>query len=211
MAPPIGQLLKHLEAVPIEYDKSLLKLAGRPDQLKLMMWDGLKGKDLDQVFTDKQPGVIFLVMRKGTESSVGHFICAWKHKGVICYFDPYGFPLATKLMQLTNNQDYLTPMCRRAGVALKESQFRIQEMDENVECCARHVCCRLRFWNLGHPEYYKFINSCPGLNPDATVTMMTMFFHPDHPHGYKGEDFVRHTGGYLAQKGVYFPEKNSYI
>ena len=155
MAPPISTVLKHIESVPVEFDKSLLKLCGRPNTVKLLMWDTLKGKTLDHVMPKENTGCIFLMMRKGTESNVGHFVCAWRKHNKVWFFDPYAFDLKQRLTTLTNNADYLTPMVEKAGLKLDENHFRIQALKESVECCARHVCCRLQllgFWQ-GYCHY----------------------------------------------------------
>ena len=195
-------MLEHLESVPLEFNSKLLRLTGRATQVRLMMYDHLKGKRLREVLTKKRPAAILLMMVHGqSKSNVGHFVCMWRDRDKVMFFDPYGFSLEDRLLTMTKSEPFLLDMIHNApGVELVESDHHIQQMKDGVEVCGRHVAMRLRFWNLDHDAYNDFIHGVQCLNPDQLVTLMTFLFHSNRPGGITGEQMHKVIGGYLSTR-----------
>jgi hypothetical protein len=168
-------LLEHLEALPLEYSKSLAGLSGYPDAVRVMMYDSLRGKSINDILNKRHWGAILLMTvhsSTGSPSPVGHFISIHLDGDTVQVFDPYGLPLKNRLLTMTKSGPFLLDMI-------------------------------LRFHNLSHDQYAEFIGGVSCLKNDELVTLLTMLYHSDKPHGYTGSELHRIVGGWLKKRGLY--------
>ena len=200
----LTRTLQHLEAIPLEYNQELRKLTGYPDNVRIMMYDSLKGKRLQDILNHKHWGVILLMTVHGTNSPIGHFVSMHLVGKKVMWFDPYGLSLEERLLSLTKSKPFVLDMVHSAdGYELVENDHHIQQMKDSSQVCGRHVCMRLRMRNLSHEAYADFISGIKCLTADQTVCLMTMLYHSKRPHGYTGDELHKILGGWLRQRGLW--------
>jgi hypothetical protein len=199
----LTKTLVHLEALPLEYSKSLVSLTGYPGSVRLMMYDSLRGKKLSDILNEKYWGAILLLEIHGSTSKIGHFISIHLDGDTVQMFDSYGLDLKTRLLTLTKSRPFLLDIVRDSKYKLVENTHHIQMMKDSSQVCGRHTCMRLRFKNLSHGQYADFIGGVRGLSADQTVTLMTMLYHSKRPAGYTGEELHTILGGWLRKRGLY--------
>jgi hypothetical protein len=105
--------------------------------VKVIKEEGIQSKkDLDL-----KNGTIILL--KNDLSDIGHFVCVWKHKGVVYYFDSYGIPMTSEYLK------------RALGGKAKISNNPViyQKLDSST--CGSHCGMRLALKHLNHKEYYE--------------------------------------------------------
>ena len=100
-----------------------------------------------------------------TSNNYGHWVCIWKHGGVINFFDSYGtfpddqrkhIPISYRNLMQTN-KPYLIKLLLSCGCPMRYNEKRLQ--NKTTHTCGRWVIDRLRHPHLNEYEYYNLFRN----------------------------------------------------
>lgn len=134
--------------------------------------------DIDKVLGYHEAAVILYE----TKNNFGHWTLIFKNEDgkTIEHFDSYGlFPddelkFVPENFRKENNEYYpiLTYLLMKSPYKKVYNNHRLQEKDNDVNTCGRHVVSRLIYRDLDIDDYFKMIK-ISGLKPDEFVLKLT--------------------------------------
>ena len=126
------------------------------------------------------------------DESEGHWCCIFKsaqNDDTLIFHDPYGIKLDSEIekspfqMRRHNGEivPHLSHLLEKSNYKVIQDTYQFQEFKHDINTCGKFVCVRLLFRDYT-PRKYKhlLLNSFEGMNPDKTVSMLTLLFsHPE--------------------------------
>tara|TARA_R110000782_G_C14627227_1_gene393976 strand:+ start:121 stop:669 length:549 start_codon:yes stop_codon:yes gene_type:complete len=177
----IKKLVENLESVELT-DSDILDITR--NKTNLMVYEDLeKYNDINDVLGEHGACIILFQTKSATE---GHWTLIFRSSPkTLTFFDPYGIPVDSEIklspFQLRIHEGkevpHLSHLINQSEYKLLQNTTRYQQIFKNIADCGRHCCVRLLFRKYSPTRYKKFIlNSFEGMNPDETVSMLTVLF-----------------------------------
>jgi hypothetical protein len=176
----VKQLILKSESIELGDDDILDMLNNKTN---LLAYEDLERySNIDEVLG---PYGACVILYQRTDNN-GHWACIFRtksDKNVLNFFDPYGIQMDEEIKkseyQLSVHDGQIVPhlsdLISRSRYRVIQNTHQYQQYKNNINDCGRHCIVRLIFRNLSPVEYYKFItNSFQGMNPDDTVSMLTV-------------------------------------
>lgn len=150
-------------------------------EVKVMLYDDLKGKTVKELFADGINRIYILLQIKDNthrQSSIGHWILFMKQnlKGdKYVWYDPYGIKIGQEL-HITHEPDIILNITK--DLNLDVNNRKNQEFRENVNTCGAHCVLRAKYIDYSNDEYADNIIDLPVKdrlvkNGDTIVALVT--------------------------------------
>ena len=141
-----------------------------PDTKLLKYTDLYQYNTVEELFENYEKVIILYLI---FNESSGHWVCLFKNKVGLCFFDSYGVPLdyeleaipKAKRIQLHEQQSYLKKLLFHDEVCYNNITYQ----EPNTATCGCHVSYRLNNSHLNDVEYFKLIAS-KKIKPDILVS-----------------------------------------
>jgi hypothetical protein len=157
-------------------DDDIRRLLG--SDIKITSYPDLeKVQHINEIFDRKGRAVLFFPQQSKLQ---GHWSCLVKNGREIEFFDPYGeAPEDQKeglsggdLERLGMTQPLLANLLLNSGSRIYFNKVQIQELNNDVQTCGRHVVARLMYYKFPVNKYRQIISKS-GLSPDEYAVQMT--------------------------------------
>jgi hypothetical protein len=133
-----------------------------PDTKILSYPDFATMENIDQAF-DQLGRCVFLFLTQSP--TVGHWMCLFKRKGHIEYFDSYGgkpdsqrsWLSKEKLEELDEEEPLLIPLLKRSGYKVFYNTYPYQKDKDDINTCGRWVVARLILKDLDNLQFYNAV------------------------------------------------------
>lgn len=170
-------------------DEDILQLAG--NNAKILEYPDLYDySKIEDIFKDGTEKLILLYLADKTPySSTGHWVCVLPQKNgkVMSFFCPYGImpdssiewtKSKEKRQYLNQDEMYLTKLLldfANRGGSVEYNEKRLQEKDDDVSTCGRHVGLRCLFNKIPLKQYQNVMmkQKKDGWNTDDLVTELS--------------------------------------
>ena len=147
-----------------------------------------KYNTIDEVLGEHKCAIILF---QSTEIT-GHWTTIFtshQNPNELIFYDPYGWSIDSELkyskynLRIHNGQEvpHLSHLIEQSNYKVVSNPNQYQSNSKDINTCGRHVAVRVVFRKMSRNQYKHFIlNSFEGMNPDQTVSMLTLLFsHPD--------------------------------
>ena len=193
----MNRLIKYEEGYALT-GQDVVNIA-KPNKVKYMLYNSLsRYNSIDEVLHGTD-GVVILLEIKDGKSNVGHFVCIFKNKQGINYFDSYAMGMDKDLSLMHENPKIFQKLFRNKKV--KQNKKKYQKLKKDIQSCGRWCGVRLRFHELTDNEFHKLMTSSK-YEPDDLVSLMTLLISPQ----LKGHELVKysnvHLGGIVDYQGM---------
>ena len=171
---PLDQLVQTAESILLT-DADIRRLTN--DELKIMMYEELLNYNtIDEVFGNYE-GICLLY--ENSKFS-GHWCLLTRLNATTLYFfDSYSIQLDeeikwSKYLVKKGFKTYpaLTLLIKKSGYKLQQNQIKYQQLENGVNTCGSHVCCRFIYRHLNDQEYSTFIKGNRYYGADFWVTVL---------------------------------------
>ena len=115
-----------------------------------------------------------------TSHNHGHWCCIYEHRGIIYFFDSYGFVPDEQLkfvpkhisLKLNGRHRYLTQMLLESGKPVQYNEYELQSEDPRIATCGRWCIVRLNYPDISVNDF-KDIFTNKKLSPDKIICELT--------------------------------------
>lgn len=173
------KILSQYENIALS-DAHLFTILGGKNTM-ILYPDLVKYDNIDQILGKNGMCVLLFEAQAG----YGHWVCLWKTKNTVSFFNSYGGYPDDSLEYIPehfarmNNEDYpyLSLLLEKSPYKLTFNEHVYQKSGADIKTCGRHVAVRLFAKHLNDSQYNDYVNTfCKDydINPDQFVTLMTL-------------------------------------
>jgi len=176
MSHSIKNLIKKAEEVELTGEQMTLITEGK---CRVIAYEELENcNTIDACFQGKE-GLIILYQKRNNN---GHWCLLFKENAnTLSFYDPYAFQMDEELkfsdynLQKHQGQQvgHLTALIDKSNYKLIQNKTRFQKMENDINTCGRHVCCRFRMREYSNKEYASLFK---GVDPDFYVSALTILY-----------------------------------
>lgn len=185
--PTIKQLIQKAEKIELN-DQDLTDLT--KGRCNILAYEDLENYNtIDEVLGDYKCAIILFQVRSQAE---GHWTCIFtshQNPNTLIFHDPMGWPIDSELklskynLRIHNGEEvpHLSHLIEQSNYKIVSNPNQYQESSRDIQTCGKHCAVRVVFRKMSMNQYKHFItNSFQGMNPDQTVSMLTLLFsHPN--------------------------------
>ena len=139
------------------------------------LYSDLKGKKIKDLVL---PTIVLYLNNR----NYGHYCCLLRSPKGMEFFDSYAYKPDDQFRQFSKQKlnysgaPYMSKILASYPGSVEFNEVQLQEDDSDIATCGRHCALRIKYADLTHDEYIRFINGCCGrlkINPDELSVLMT--------------------------------------
>jgi len=173
--PTLVNMVRMLRATPLSTDDIIKGMEGKA---KVVIYPDLaRVESLNQLF-EPYNQIILLYL---TAPTYGHYVCLWRERDIVYYFDSYGgaidHPLEynthQKNISLGQGQPFLTNLLRRERPRVCVNTYGLQKEAKGDSECGRYCILRLQMKMISNQAFRDLLTSDNHHDADYYVCLMT--------------------------------------
>ena len=185
--PTIKQTIQKAERIELN-DQDLTDLT--KGRCNILAYEDLeKYNTIDEVLGEYGCAIILFETKSSSEGHWTTVFTSHQNHNTLIFFDPMGFEIDSELklskynLRVHNGEEvpHLSHLIEQSNYKVISNPNQYQESSKDINTCGKFCAVRVVFRKMSVKQFKHFItNSFEGMNPDQTVSMLTLLFsYPD--------------------------------